>query len=776
MKKKLLAVMLSVFMATTALPEATVMAAAVQESAEETVVSSGTADSTETDSKDTSSESKTEADSTASGTDSERSSEKDADGSSDSTSKESSPASTESSAGSSESKAADTSSDTSSKEAELTDKVKDDVFEYQKISPSEVEVIAMEKPEETDVVIPNEVTDGENKYSVVSVKKDALSNSAVESIQIPSTVKNFESQELKNLKTITVASENEKFFTKDGVLFAREEMPEGTAEEDLKFDLVLYPSASEEKEYVVPKQTAVIYTGAFFEPVNLKTIALQEGIEELQEKAVISPANALEIAFDLEKVPVKLAKQVFYLDKANGNKIYFKSQEVLDAFKALELLFADSPLIYDADGVLLSDYADVIAYSGEGIPKEIKKLINKANGVEDEEEEEDVVGLGQDAQVAEGYYKISTLLTDSNFLKINNASVDAGGNVQIGAATADTADLFKITPLGDGLYTITAFCSNKAVSLNDTKASNMMNVVQKDYTGDKSQQWYIKKAATAGTVTIASAAGDKFVLDVRGGVASEGQNVWAYNNNNSKAQTWKLVSESDPTADAPANGVYFIHNVRNSSRVVDVYMGSADNCANVWLYNYNGTRAQQFYLRSLGFGNLYSIVNVYSNKSLDAYNNQTTSGTNIWQYTQNNTSAQMWRLVKNADGSYTILGAKSNLAFDLYMGWTENGTNIWLYNQNGTDAQKWVLKEAGDVAGMDVNGEDKNVAAGYYTIVPESATSKNLNVSKASVKDNANIELNSTYYHEGETFYVEPTGDGKYKITSFCSGGKALTA
>ena len=236
------------------------------------------------------------------------------------------------------------------------------------------------------------------------------------------------------------------------------------------------------------------------------------------------------------------------------------------------------------------------------------------------------------------------------------------------------------------------------------------------------------------------------------------------------------MTESDPTADAPANGIYFIHNVRNSERVVDVYMGSAENCANVWLYDYNGTRAQQFYLRSLGFGNLYSIVNVYSNKSLDAYNNQTTSGTNIWQYTQNNTSAQMWRLVKNSDGSYTILGAKSNLAFDLYMGWTDNGTNIWLYTQNGTNAQKWVLKEAGDVAGMDVNGEDKNVAAGYYTIVPESATSKNLNVSKASVKENANIELNSTFYHEGETFYVEPTGDGKYKITSFCSGGKALTA
>ena len=395
----------------------------------------------------------------------------------------------------------------------------------------------MEKPEVTDAVIPEEVTDGENTYSVVSVRKDALSNSAVESIQIPSTVKNFDSQELQNLRAITVAPGNEKFFTKDGVLFAKEEMyegtkeemPEGTTQEDLKFELVLYPSASPEKEYVVPRQTAVIRTGAFFEAVNLQTIALQEGIEEIQEKAVVSPANALEIAFDLEEIPARLAKQAFYLDKAGGNKIYFKSLEVLDAFKAFEPLFADSPLIYDADGVLLSDNADVIALSGDGIPKEIRKLINKVNGAEDEEEKAEeekkeekadeeekaeeekkeekadeekkeekaekeeekeaaAVGAGQDAQVAEGYYRINTLLADSKFLKINNATVDAGGNVQIGAATADTADFFKITPLGDGLYTITAFCSNKAVSLNGTAVSNTVNVLQKDYTGDLSQK------------------------------------------------------------------------------------------------------------------------------------------------------------------------------------------------------------------------------------------------------------------------------------------------
>ena len=540
MKKKLLAVILSVFIATTALPETAVMAAAVQESTEETVVSSGSVDNTETDSDVTSSESKTETGSTASGTDSESKSETNTDGAPDKPSQESVSASQASSANSPESEAPDsssetshdassntspetssntssnissatssdtspnTSSDTSSKEAEQSDRVKDDVFEYQKISPAEVEVIAMEKPEVTDAVIPEEVTDGENTYSVVSVRKDALSNSSVESIQIPSTVKNFDSQELQNLRAITVAPGNEKFFTKDGVLFAKEEtyegtkeeMPEGTTQEDLKFELVLYPSASPEKEYVVPRQTAVIRTGAFFEAVNLQTIALQEGIEEIQEKAVVSPANALEIAFDLEEIPARLAKQAFYLDRADGNKIYFKSQEVLDAFMALGVLFADSPLMYDADGVLLSEYADVIVFSGEGIPKEIKKLINRANGVEDEEEEEekeeaeeeDAVGAGQDAQVSEGYYRINTLLADSKFLKINNATVDAGGNVQIGAATADTADFFKITPLGDGLYTITAFCSNKAVSLNGTAVSNTVNVLQKDYTGDLSQK------------------------------------------------------------------------------------------------------------------------------------------------------------------------------------------------------------------------------------------------------------------------------------------------
>ena len=267
MKKKLLAVILSVFIATTALPETVVMAAAVQESIEETVVSSGSVDNTETDSDVTSSESKTETGSTASGTDSESKSETNTDGAPDKPSQESVSASQASSANSPESEAPDsssetshdassntspetssntssnissatssdtspnTSSDTSSKGAEQSDRVKDDVFEYQKISPAEVEVIAMEKPEVTDAVIPEEVTDGENTYSVVSVKKDALSNSSVESIQIPSTVKYFESQELQNLRVITVAPGNEKFFTKDGVLFAKEEMYEGTKEE-----------------------------------------------------------------------------------------------------------------------------------------------------------------------------------------------------------------------------------------------------------------------------------------------------------------------------------------------------------------------------------------------------------------------------------------------------------------------------------------------------------------------------------------------------------------
>ncbi len=116
------------------------------------------------------------------------------------------------------------------------------------------------------------------------------------------------------------------------------------------------------------------------------------------------------------------------------------------------------------------------------------------------------------------------------------------------------------------------------MSLNGTAVSNTVNVLQKDYTGDLSQKWYIRQAATAGTVTIASAVDPKFVLDVSGGLSNEGQNVWAYGNNHSMAQAWKLETVSDPTADAPANGVYFIHNVRNSERVVDVYCRQRRKC------------------------------------------------------------------------------------------------------------------------------------------------------------------------------------------------------
>ena len=87
MKKKLLAVMLSVFMAASALPEATVMAAAVQETAGEATVGSGSSADTETDSENASSESKTESvESTSSETSSESKSEKETDGTTDNSS------------------------------------------------------------------------------------------------------------------------------------------------------------------------------------------------------------------------------------------------------------------------------------------------------------------------------------------------------------------------------------------------------------------------------------------------------------------------------------------------------------------------------------------------------------------------------------------------------------------------------------------------------------------------------------------------------------------
>lgn len=715
----------------------------------------------------------------------------------------------------------------------------------------------------SEIAIPAEIIYEENAYTVISVEADALSGLAAEKLILPASVKDFGAQVLKNLKTIEVDAENPVLFTENGVLFKKEadesslysyvalfsddasdkedatksgddaaDTEDAVESVDEKTDaafakeeqyesadtaaksrtekitnatLLLYPAASDAEIYVVPKGIAGIAEGAFAYTANLKTLVFLDGIEKIGEGAVKSAANSIEVAFAMEKMPTEIAEKALYLDAADGNVLYFVSEEAYETVAAAQPKFVDSPAMYDTDGNLLEDYSAAVAIVTDGIPERILDIIKAATEDAEIKDESDIdlpkdesisetakkdesgaiaedeslaeeanVGLTpeqMDAKIAAGYYSFQSAAVNK-YIKIKGAAITDSAIAYLAAHTIDMGTVYNIVPLGGGAYKIIASCSNKALTLSSTPANDVA-VVQKAYNGDKNQQWYIRQGS-GGVYRIYSVANATFVLDTKGEGTASATPIIIHKLSTSSTQTWKFVSRANPTENKLENGIYKISSALSSGKVLDIYAGSTASGANVQLYSSNGTEAQQFILRSMGYGSLYRIVNVASNKALDTKDRKTADATNVLQATQNTSYAsQIWRVVKTSDGKYAILNASADKALDVANGQAVDGANVQIYGWNNTAAQKWTLTKNTSKAAVDVNGKDAEIKAGWYTL-SSARTDRKIAVRDSSLADGANVLIQNPGLGERIYFYVEPVGSGKYEIKAFCSN-KVLT-
>lgn len=139
-----------------------------------------------------------------------------------------------------------------------------------------------------------------------------------------------------------------------------------------------------------------------------------------------------------------------------------------------------------------------------------------------------------------------------------------------------------------------------------------------------------------------------------------------------------------------ANGYYMIASAINSNYVVDINNVSMDNCAKVCLYQKNNQNNQKFYISHVRNG-FYKIQAVHSGKVLDIYDNRTQAGTPIIQYTWNGGNNQLWKIIKNADGTYTFRSGLGT-CLDAYGAIAGNNVKICSYTPNGTIAQKFYLQ------------------------------------------------------------------------------------
>ena len=138
-----------------------------------------------------------------------------------------------------------------------------------------------------------------------------------------------------------------------------------------------------------------------------------------------------------------------------------------------------------------------------------------------------------------------TVANTSLAIDVANASYASGANVQVFQSNNSGAQKWNVTRNADGTYTIVNAASGKALDVAGGSAYSGANVQQYQPNGSAAQRWSITFDAGGYKIASAAGAGGACVLDVSGGITSNGSaanggNLQVYQSNNSTAQRFTL--------------------------------------------------------------------------------------------------------------------------------------------------------------------------------------------------------------------------------------------
>lgn len=212
------------------------------------------------------------------------------------------------------------------------------------------------------------------------------------------------------------------------------------------------------------------------------------------------------------------------------------------------------------------------------------------------------------------------------------------------------------------------------------------------------------------------------------------------------AFTGKLNISFDIIKDEMSNGTYEIVTSKDNNKVLDIVNGSKSKGANVQLYQWNGTVAQQYEIVKNQKG-YYTIKNCGSNLYLGISTNWNTMANynRLVQGVDSSSKAAQFVFTKNSKGQWIISSAwDSKYVIDLYGGSTNNGSAIQIFTNNNSQAQAWKLMKVKNVREeMDeLASKNKNTLSdGTYFISSSKNTSYVLDVSNGSKNNFGNIWL-----------------------------------
>ena len=140
-------------------------------------------------------------------------------------------------------------------------------------------------------------------------------------------------------------------------------------------------------------------------------------------------------------------------------------------------------------------------------------------------------------------------------------------------------------------------------------------------------------------------------------------------------------------------GAYVIKSALDATKVLDVMGQSTENEGNVQIWGNNDTVAQKFNVIKQSDGT-YKIQNTNSEKYLTVQAGNYQNSTNIFQYSNLGNDQQKFEIIRASDGYFRIRCAgNSNYSIDVAGGNVAEGTNVQIYNNNTTPAQKWIFQK-----------------------------------------------------------------------------------
>lgn len=278
--------------------------------------------------------------------------------------------------------------------------------------------------------------------------------------------------------------------------------------------------------------------------------------------------------------------------------------------------------------------------------------------------------------IADGYYRMDSLVSDSRVLDVAGGSATDGANAEIYTSNGSAAQTWLITNQADGCVTIESLCSGALL----TQTGSNVDLCRAN--GSSAQHWAVEASPTGGLRFINEASGS--ALDVQGAGDWDCNNVGAAAVNDTAAQAWRPTSTT-----CIGDGTYEIVCMADG-RALDITNRSRANGANLQLWSRNGDAAQKFVITNVG-GGYWTICNARSKKALDVDSGGQADGTNVQQWENYGGASQLWTIEYVGGGAYRFVSAVNGKALDASGAGGWDGANVDVWSINNTAAQAFYL-------------------------------------------------------------------------------------